>query len=59
MEPLEIKKFHPIILLVIGVFQMNRNREFSCLQAGNGLSEIERGQKAIPKKVFEIHTLLR
>jgi hypothetical protein len=46
-------------MLVIGFSKMNRNREFPCLQAGNGLSEIERAQKARPEKVFEIHALLR
>jgi hypothetical protein len=39
-------------MLVICFFQMNRNLEFPCLQAGNGLSEIERGRKARPKKSF-------
>jgi hypothetical protein len=59
MEQLEIKIFHAIVMLVIDFFQMNRNREFPCLQAGNGLPETERDQKARPKKVFEIHALLR
>jgi hypothetical protein len=59
MKQFEIKIFHAIVVLFIGFFQMNRNWQFPCLQAGNGLSEIKRGQKARLKKVFEIHALLR
>jgi hypothetical protein len=51
--------FHQIIMRDMCSFQMNRNRELPCLQAGKGFPERERAQKAHAKKVFEIHALLR